>query len=761
MYLAVLVILLHCPSLKAQDVVITINQVKLTVQSQEVMNGESIELTCTADIGKSDNLQMQHTFSFYQDDSLVHNTTSANDSVHYKIAQARIMNSGNYKCTVEARGKMKSSEDLQVQVKGQSPPKLTAQKEEVTEGEEVVLRCEQSEEKPPFTFLFHKLLPNEQKQVKLKQELEKNSTTVRFPVQEGDRILRFACIVRVTSAFGVEESNPSNVILVTVVEPFSKPKLSVRSPGNITEGDRLDINCTTVVANKQEVEILIQKDRRILNSSRGRESVTYSTIATVENNGNYTCKAELGSVSKTRSINIVVSELFAKPVLTPSLTDLDENETLSLWCHINGSPNANYSIIKRPSKNDTLLKISSNLTITAQVKDTGTYVCRGEMKGIVKESNPVQITVYAPVSNPVLSVANPSAVMVLGETLLLRCQSDSGTPPINYTLFRGKTLICTITVLNNTHAEFRENQTKLHGLSEYRCEASNRHSYAKRSSHRLNVTVIAPVRNVSLGSLPYGEVENGGDIAFLCTVSEGSLPINFSIFKQNEKKPLFYESKMDTRVTWQKKALNKQDTGKYFCEASNEARLPVRSNLLPVKVVLAVWQKGFIAALVLAVIAIAASVFWWYLRKKEKGKHASMEMSGSTAATSEKLASGQNNDGEIYTGSVYSEDGENHIKSADENKGPDQESAEVEYTEVEAPTPDPYRAPVKKGTDTVYSEITKGTNSVGAPSRPANGREQEKQPSVLPVLLPQGWQLGALGPFERLWEHQSTAPRNF
>ncbi|XP_032661552.1 platelet endothelial cell adhesion molecule isoform X2 [Chelonoidis abingdonii] len=716
MYFAVLVILLHCPSLKAQDDVITINKVELTVPSQKVKNGMSIELTCIVDVSKSASFQMQHTFLFYKDDSLLHNTTSEQNRTRYKISPARFADSGIYKCIVEANRKTKSSNDLEVRVEGLCQPKLTALKGEVTEGEVVTLRCEIPEEKPPFIFLFIKISSNQQSQEKRKQELKANFASVEFPVEERDRILRFQCIAQVNSVVGSETSEPSSMTIVTVVEPFSHPKLTSKSPWNITEGDRIDIVCTTILARPYEIEILIQKDRRILNSTQGQNSVTYSATATVEHNGNYTCKVELGRVSKTTSMNIVVAELFAKPILTPSLTDLDENKSLSLWCHINGSPKANFSIVKRPPENGILLKTSSNFTIQAQVNDTGSYVCRAEIKGIIKESNPVQITVYAPVSEPVLSVVNSSTEMVLGETLLLRCQSMFGTPPINYTLFRGNRLIDTITVYNNTYAEFRDRQTKLNSLREYRCEASNRHSYANKSSYKMNITVIAPVRNISFGSLPHGEVEDGGDINFLCVVSEGSLPINFTIFKQNEQTPLFYESIMETRVLWQKKSLTKQDAGKYFCEASNRAMVTERSNLLTVKVILASWQKGFIALFVLVVIAIAAFGFWWCWRKKEKGKHPSMEMSGSTAvtnSTSEKLPSGPNHYTEFYTGSGYIEDRENPVKPTDENRGPDHESAEVEYTEVEVSTPHPYKAPVKKGTDTVYSEIRKANNDSG------------------------------------------------
>lgn len=54
------------------------------------------------------------------------------------------------------------------------------------------------------------------------------------------------------------------------------------------------------------MEIFLQKDKKILNRTKGRESVIHSTIATVEDNGNYTCKAEFLSVSKISTVNVVV-----------------------------------------------------------------------------------------------------------------------------------------------------------------------------------------------------------------------------------------------------------------------------------------------------------------------------------------------------------------------------------------------------------------------------------------------------------------------
>lgn len=40
------------------------------------------------------------------------------------------------------------------------------------------------------------------------------------------------------------------------------------------------------------------------------------------------------------------------------------------------------------------MKNSRNLTMKVNVSDTGSYICKAEVKGIVKTSKPVRINVY-------------------------------------------------------------------------------------------------------------------------------------------------------------------------------------------------------------------------------------------------------------------------------------------------------------------------------------------------------------------------------
>ncbi|XP_049667582.1 platelet endothelial cell adhesion molecule isoform X2 [Accipiter gentilis] len=695
--------------LYTQERVFTFNTVEIKVQpSVKVKNGAPMSIVCRADISKSTNFQLKHNFTIFKDGKLVFMTVSNKGDAQYEIPMARSSDTGEYECTVEAGGKTKSSNSLHVWVTGMTKPILTAEKKEVLEGEVVKLRCELPEEVPPLYFVFRKTKMNSTPKEKFVFEPYKNFSVVEFSVEEGDNILQFDCFGKRNVKLEFESSEYSNKTLVTVREPFIKPTLKAKPSSNITEGDRIQFECSTVVARMHDIEIILQKNRTILNSTvykyvdeysvRDEKLLKYSAVATLEDSGEYLCKVEQGRTSKTTKLNVVVSELFPKPILAASMSKLDENKELTLSCSISGFRKANFSILRKNSNGDIWLKNSRNLTMRVNVNDTGSYVCKAEVKGIVKESRPVRINVYAPVSKPTLSVVSGLPEVVLGKPLRLICRSVMGTPPITFTFYKGNNEVKKV-VINDTYAMFLDENIRPNDKRGYKCDARNNHSSGMKTSNILNVTVIVPIRNASLGSIPYGEVEDGSETAFLCSVKEGSWPIHFRIFRKTDRDVLLFEkSENADRVMWRKEAMNRQDTGTYYCMASNRANVDVKSHPITISVILAAWQKGIIAAFVLIPIAGAAALtLWWFLCKKKKAKGPSMEMSGSALATnltSEKLTR-QHNDGDYYTGSSYIEDSENHMKSTDESNGPDLESAEVEYTEVEVSTLDPHRDSVE------------------------------------------------------------------
>ncbi|XP_040542322.1 platelet endothelial cell adhesion molecule isoform X4 [Gallus gallus] len=695
MYLALLVIFLQCSEICTQKRVFTFNAVHIEVQpSAKVKNGAPMSIICHADISKSTDFNLQHNITIFKDGKLVFMSVSGKGDARYEVPMARSSHTGDYQCAVEAGGKIKHSDSLHVWVTGMTKPILIAEKKEVFEGEVVKLRCELPEEVPPLYFVFQKMKVNSTPKQKLQEELYRNFSVVEFPVDEGDDILQFDCFGQRRVRFEFETSLTSNKTLITVKEPFIKPTLHIKPSSNITEGKEIRFECSTVVAKMRDIEIILLRNKTILSSVRDQTTLKYSAVATLEDSGEYLCKVEEGKASKTTTHNVVVTELFPKPILTASMNELDEHKELTLSCSIKDFQNASFSILRKHSSRDILLRNSRNLTMRASVNDTGSYICKAEVNRIVKESKPVTIRVYAPVSMPSISVFSGLPEVVLGRPLNLTCCLMMGTPPITFTFYKGNKNKKKI-VTNNTCAAFLDKDIRQNDKGQYKCGAKNHHSSGMKTSKVLNITVIVPIRNTSLGSVPYGVVEDGRETTFLCSVEEGSWPIHFRIFRKMDRDILLFErSEHADRIVWQKKEMSRQDTGTYYCIASNRANVSAKSHPITINVILASWQKGVITAFVLIPIAgVMILAVWWFWCKKKNAKGPSMEMSRSalaTNSTSEKL-SRQHNDGDYYSGSGYIEDGENHMKSTDENKGPDLESAEVEYTEVEVSTLDPHR----------------------------------------------------------------------
>ncbi|XP_039182706.1 platelet endothelial cell adhesion molecule isoform X2 [Crotalus tigris] len=629
MYCLLLLILLFCGKVKSQDNVFTINKVSLQAFPQnKVRNGNPLILNCSVDISKNEHFRLNYTFSFFKDDELLFTNTIEQDSAHYTISQARFSSSGVYECSLSVEEKKKSSNPLTIKVEGIMKPILSVQRTAVMEGENVLLRCEVPEEKPPFFFTFYKTaqLANGVVHERKRSSQRENFVELEFPIDAGDNILYFECAVQMNSEAGREISERSNRTIVTVTEPFSVPKITIDPPQNITEGDKICITCSTVLLRQDQTEIILQKNKTILNSTKGRETLTYCKIVKMEDNGNYMCKVEHGSVSKTDKEELVVAAPVSLPVL------------------------------------------------------------------------------YQPVSQ----------IAVLEKFFVLQCYSRFGTLPITYTLYRGNIPIRKIVTRENIPANFTVKANSIHESGQYRCRANNGHSLSQQSK-RLNVTIIAPVVNVTFEREPQENIEDGNELLFFCSVASGSFPIEFHFFKENDAKLLHRViEKKKLSVIWHRQSFTSQDEGSYFCRADNQANSFVESQKILIKVVMASWKKGLIVATILLIfLAAIITIVWLNCRLKAKAKNTSTELSVSKRATNSvggKLTTGHNNEGEFYYGSGHNEDGEkNHISAKEDNRGSDLDAPEVEYTEVQVSVPDPYRAPVMNN-ETVYTEIRKTIN---------------------------------------------------
>uniref|UniRef100_A0A8D0USA1 Platelet endothelial cell adhesion molecule n=1 Tax=Sus scrofa TaxID=9823 RepID=A0A8D0USA1_PIG len=676
MWLGVLLTLQLCSSLEGQENSFTINSIHMEMlPGQEVHNGENLTLQCIVDVSTTSSVKPQHQVLFYKDDVLFHNVSSTKNTESYFISEARVYNSGRYKCTVILNNKEKTTAEYKVVVEGVSNPRVTLDKKEVIEGGVVKVTCSVPEEKPPVHFIIEKFELNvrDVKQRREKTANNQNSVTLEFTVEEQDRVILFSCQANVIFGTRVEISDSVRSDLVTVRESFSNPKFHISPKGVIIEGDQLLIKCTIQVTHQAQSfpEIIIQKDKEIVAHSRNGSEAVYSVMATVEHNSNYTCKVEASRISKVSSIMVNITELFSRPKLKSSATRLDQGESLRLWCSIPGAPpEANFTI----QKGGMMMLQDQNLTKVASERDSGTYTCVAGIGKVVKRSNEVQIAVCEMLSKPSIFHDSGSEV-IKGQTIEVSCQSINGTSPISYQLLKGSDLLASQNVSSNEPAVFKDNPTK---DVEYQCIADNCHSHAGMPSKVLRVKVIAPVEEVKLSILLSEEVESGQAIVLQCSVKEGSGPITYKFYKEKENKPFHQVTLNDTQAIWHKPKASKDQEGQYYCLASNRATPSknfLQSNILAVRVYLAPWKKGLIAVVVIAVIiAVLLLGARFYFLKKSKAKQMPVEMCRPAApllnSNNEKTLSDPNTEANRHYG--YNEDVGNHaMKPLNENKASD------------------------------------------------------------------------------------------
>lgn len=706
MWLGVLVVLLLCSSLEGQENSFTINSVHMVIlPKQEVQNGENLTLQCIVDISTTSHVRPQHQLLFYKNDEQFYNVSSMKSTESYFIPQARVYNAGIYKCTVILNNKVKTTLEYEVMVRGVSSPRVTLDKKEAIEGGVVIVNCSVPNEKGPVHFIVEKVELDTKgiKQKREKSSQHQNFVTLDFTVEEQDRVIYFLCQASIISGRHLETSATTRSDLVTVRESFSNPQFYVHPAGVIIEGDQLHIKCIIQVTPMVQAfpEIIIQRDKTIVGHSKQGNEATYSVMATMKENGNYTCKVETSQISKVSSIVVNITELFPKPKLESSATHLDEGGRLNLWCSVP------YTVDFAIQKGDINVSQAQNFTKIASKWDSGNYTCIAGLGKVIKKSNEVLITVCEMLSKPRIFYDFKSEV-IKGQTIEVHCQSINGTTPISYHLLKASNIVENYTVGSNEPAVFKDNSTE---DTEYQCLADNCHSSSAIISEPLVVKVIAPVVEVKLTILNNKQVESGDDLVLRCFVNKASGPITYKFYREEDVRPFYVKISNETQAMWYKSPAGTEQGGRYYCTASNRANraknIP-QSSLLTVRVFLAPWKKGVIAVVVIAVIiailAVGARYYFW---KKAKAKQMPVEMSRPAAplltSNNEKMPGSSTEANRPYG---YDEDVGNHeTNPVKEEKEP--LTLDVEYTEVEVNSLEPHEGLGRKGTETVYSEIRK------------------------------------------------------
>ncbi|KAM9346028.1 platelet endothelial cell adhesion molecule [Symphorus nematophorus] len=704
-----------------------IDTVGLTIlPSSTVESGTPVTIRCQVSVSHDNIPDLTHTFQLKRDDVPVYSTTTTEDSVTYELSPARAADSGSYDCRVTVKDKSKASFSQKLDVTGLQIPTLYLDKTSPYESEEFTATCSALEERGSLIFRFYqRLRTGESQKIKQLAPSGNSSETTLVLRQVGDSFLY--CDYEISLVSGARRSNRSNEIQVLVKGLHISPVMNVLPSSKVYEGDILEVVCK-VVNSLGNIEVYLKRDKTIL--KQAPVSLSYRFTAQEDHSGELVCKAEWGSVQKETYQTITVQELFSKPRLTVQPIDLFEGDRFKLTCSV-------FIYVPERINNDTMqysiykdnVKVSNSKTYitVAHPSKNGNYTCKVQAASLshnfIKESQTFAVKAKVPVSKPVLSVVG--GTLVLGKRFQLLCHSDIGTLPITYTLFGPNKLADFRRVSQpGEQAIFNSSAIYKHlDLNSFLC-------HAKNSQHKTTMTdpglllhstnVIEPVSKPVLSVFPgMGDISEGQDMTLVCSVQRGTPPITFTWYRTDREDSVITQDSKKLEGSYKIHNVRGEHRGDYYCVSTNSANETKQSHPITIGVKLAGWKKGLIAVFCILFIVTLILVIAFKKRLLRFKRKTTTELSVKSASTkAERLSLTQaevNEAANATPGMMGKSVWSDHIsgsESEDQISVTSTEKAEPQYTEVQTRQADPNRDPVKKGTDTVYSEVRNSKQGV-------------------------------------------------
>ncbi|XP_062264798.1 platelet endothelial cell adhesion molecule isoform X1 [Platichthys flesus] len=703
--------LLHLSPLARGQGSYIIDAVGLTVlPSSTVESGTPVTIHCRVTVSSENLPNLTHTFQLRQDDVPILSTITTEDTVVYKLNPARAADSGSYECQVTVKDKSKKSFNEKLDVRGLQTPVLNLSKRTLYKGDDFMATCSAPDEKGSLLFRFFQRFGNEQPE-RMKQVAATGNTSETTLVLRnvGDYFLY--CAYEINLASGTRHSNHSNEIQVIVTELQISPIMNVLPSDTVYEGDIIEVVCK-VVNSLQDVNVFLTRDRRILKEAR--VSLSHRFIAQEGDSGELVCKAEWGNVQKETYQKITVKELFSKPHLTVEPLFMFEGDRLKLTCSVTvyvPERINNKAMVFSIYRDKVEVARSHTYTAVANASTNGNYTCRALSSSLahsfVKESPKLVVKAKVLVSKPVLSVVG--GTLVLGTRFQLLCHSDIGTLPIKYTLHGlGKVIGDQLVSRPGQQALFNPPAIfKRMDLNNFICHASNSNTHPPEvgSVQQLfdSTNVIEPVSKPMFRIDPgMGDVSEGQDLTLTCSVQKGTPPITFTWYHAETAGVLASEISNKLEESFFIHNVMREHKGEYYCESNNPANETKRSYPVSVKVKLAHWKKGLIAGLCIVLVLALVLIVALKTRLLVCGRKRTGDLSVKSAGTKlERLSLTQ---AEVNQAANESDD-----QISEPAPSP-------QYTEVSIGEADPNRAPVKKGTDTVYSEVRNSMQGVPDPT---------------------------------------------
>ncbi|XP_010001087.1 PREDICTED: allergin-1 [Chaetura pelagica] len=174
-------------------------------------------------------------------------------------------------------------------------------------------------------------------------------------------------------------------------------------------------------------------------------------------------------------------------------------------------------------------------------------------------------------SNPRLVPVRGTLNVVMNQDVTLSCHSDSGSPPVRYTLFKDSQKVSTLNRPDLTPGLFNLTINSASDIGEYKCKAENNISSGRKYSNSLNFTLGEPVSKPVLSS-PTSQAKKGQNVTLSCLSENGSLPITYIFFRGRQTIPPPVKMEKREAAVIFLFINSSSDFGTYKCRAENSFR---------------------------------------------------------------------------------------------------------------------------------------------------------------------------------------------
>ncbi|XDV16356.1 hypothetical protein PO909_016108, partial [Leuciscus waleckii] len=239
-----------------------------------------------------------------------------------------------------------------------------------------------------------------------------------------------------------------------------------------------------------------------------------------------------------------------KPVISISPSGvIVEGDSVTLNCISDSNPPAEISWIKGGRN---ILQSGETYSISnIKSESSGDYRCSARNKHGSQTSAAVNVNIMYPPRN-VSVLISESGVIVEGDSVTLNCISDSNPPALNFSWFKGGTIVGSGRIFNISKISSDDS-------GEYKCKSINEHG--EKYSDAVTLNIMYSPRSVSVFISPSGVIVEGYSVTLNC-ISDSNPPAEISWIKGGT----FVGSGRIFSIS----KISSDDSGEYKCKSINE-----------------------------------------------------------------------------------------------------------------------------------------------------------------------------------------------